>query len=72
MTVIYFDNMCFSRVTNVTRPCNESKTFYCGGEGKKVQIDSNIFVVYARELCALISAYHPVSQNNVAPVWLLR
>lgn len=27
-------------VTDVTRPCNESKMFCCGGKGEKVQIDS--------------------------------
>lgn len=40
VTVIYFDDMHFSRVTDVTRPCNEFKTFCCGGDGEKVQIDS--------------------------------
>ena len=53
MIVIYFDDMYFNQVTDVPRPCNESKTFCCGGEGEEVQIDSRFCCgLCKRAMCA--------------------
>mmetsp|Transcript_30897 Transcript_30897/g.35512 ORF Transcript_30897/g.35512 Transcript_30897/m.35512 type:complete len:219 (-) Transcript_30897:129-785(-) len=40
ITVLYFDDMYFDDVSNSTRRCNDCKTFFCGGRGEQVIIDS--------------------------------
>lgn len=40
ITVLYFDDLHFDDVRDNTRTCNECKTFWCGGRGEQVIIDS--------------------------------
>jgi len=55
VTVIYFDDIHFSEVTDVTRPCNKTKTFFCGGQGEKVQIDSRFCLGFCKRApCAYV------------------
>lgn len=40
MTVLYFDDPMFDRLTDQTRLCNEFRTCCCGGSGERVRIDA--------------------------------
>lgn len=40
VTVMYFDDEHFDNVRDSTRGCNNCKTFWCGGRGEQVLIDS--------------------------------
>merc|ERR1719305_1723690 len=40
VTVIYFDDPMFDRITDKTPCCNQCSTWCCGGEGELIQIDS--------------------------------
>eukprot|EP00979_Chaetoceros_neogracilis_P005847 scaffold1127_cov212-Chaetoceros_neogracile.AAC.2 len=40
VTVLYFDDEHFDNVRDSTRTCNNCKTFWCGGRGEQVLIDS--------------------------------
>ncbi|GMI26296.1 hypothetical protein TeGR_g5513 [Tetraparma gracilis] len=40
VTVIYFDDPMFDRITDKTPCCNQCATWCCGGEGELIQIDS--------------------------------
>lgn len=43
ITVLYFDDMYFDDIRNDTRCCNSCRTFFCGGKGEEVQIESTFF-----------------------------
>jgi len=40
VTVLYYDDPIFDRITDQTRCCNECRTCICGGRGERIQIDS--------------------------------
>jgi hypothetical protein len=40
VSVIYYDDLYFDTVRNGTRSCNDCQTFWCGGRGEKVTIQS--------------------------------
>lgn len=40
VTVLYYDDPMFDRITDQTRLCNECKTCICGGKGERIRIDS--------------------------------
>lgn len=40
ITVLYFDDLYFDDVRDNTRRCNDCKTFWCGGRGEQILIDS--------------------------------
>ena len=40
VTVLYYDDPIFDRITDQTRCCNECRTCICGGSGERIQIDS--------------------------------
>ncbi len=40
MTVLYFDDPMFDRITDQTRVCNECRTCFCGGRGERIRIDA--------------------------------
>ncbi|GMH87811.1 hypothetical protein TrST_g8524 [Triparma strigata] len=40
VSVLYFDDPMFDRITDKSRCCNDCRTFCFGGEGEMVQIDS--------------------------------
>lgn len=42
VTVLYFDDPMFDRLSDQTRHCNECRTCLCGGAGERVIIDSPI------------------------------
>jgi hypothetical protein len=40
VSVLYYDDPMFDRITDQTRFCNECRTCMCGGRGERIQIDS--------------------------------
>lgn len=40
ITVLHFDDLHFDTVADNTRRCNNCKTFWCGGRGEQIIIDS--------------------------------
>ena len=40
VSVLYFDDPMFDRISDKSRFCNDCRTFCCGGEGELIQIDS--------------------------------
>mmetsp|Transcript_12033 Transcript_12033/g.17103 ORF Transcript_12033/g.17103 Transcript_12033/m.17103 type:complete len:216 (-) Transcript_12033:706-1353(-) len=41
VTVLYFDDIHFNDVKDDTRNCNDGKTFWCGGRGEKIRIETD-------------------------------
>ncbi len=40
VTVLYFDDPMFDRITDQTRFCNQCRTCLCGGRGERLRIDA--------------------------------
>ena len=41
VSVVYYDDPMFERLTDKTRCCNSTREYCCGGEGERVRIDAS-------------------------------